>query len=71
MDSFKNMVPQTALVLRNGGQLSVPSENLCIGDVVLVKGGDRLPGDLRVIECKSFKVIVLYQIICLFICLFV
>jgi len=56
MDSFKNMVPQTALVLRDGGQHSVPSENLCIGDVVFVKGGDRLPGDVRVVECKSFKV---------------
>lgn len=54
------MVPQTALVLRDGGQHTVPSENLCVGDVVQIKGGDRLPGDIRVVECKSFKVIDLY-----------
>ncbi|XP_020903916.1 sodium/potassium-transporting ATPase subunit alpha-B isoform X1 [Exaiptasia diaphana] len=56
MDSFKNMVPEEAHVLRDGGQHTVPSEDLCIGDVVYVKGGDRLPGDLRVMEAKSFKV---------------
>ncbi|KAK3724319.1 hypothetical protein QZH41_001815 [Actinostola sp. cb2023] len=56
MESFKHMVPQDANVLRSGGRHTVPSEKLVLGDIVYVKGGDRLPGDLRVIECKSFKV---------------
>ncbi|XP_031562163.1 sodium/potassium-transporting ATPase subunit alpha-like isoform X2 [Actinia tenebrosa] len=56
MDSFKNMVPQEATVLRDGGKHTLDSEKLVVGDVVFVKGGDRLPGDIRIIECKSFKV---------------
>lgn len=43
-------------MLRDGGKHTVDSEKLVIGDVVFVKGGDRLPGDIRVIEAKSFKV---------------
>ncbi|EDO40680.1 predicted protein [Nematostella vectensis] len=56
MESFKNLVPQEANVLRSGGRKTVGAENLVIGDVVSVKGGDRLPGDIRILECKSFKV---------------
>ena len=35
----------TALVRRDGGEAILPVEELVIGDVVLVKPGDRLPVD--------------------------
>nr|AEH68840.1 putative Na+/K+-ATPase alpha subunit [Macrotritopus defilippi] len=56
MDSFKNMVPQYAVVLRNGEKLNVHAEDLVVGDVVDVKFGDRVPADIRVINAHSFKV---------------
>ncbi|CAG0914554.1 unnamed protein product [Notodromas monacha] len=56
MDSFKNMVPQYALVHRDGQKLTVRAEELVVGDVVDVKFGDRIPADLRVIEARAFKV---------------
>ncbi|GAB1598693.1 sodium/potassium-transporting ATPase subunit alpha-B-like [Argonauta hians] len=56
MDSFKNMVPQYAVVLRNGEKLNVHAEDLVVGDVVDVKFGDRVPADIRVISAHSFKV---------------
>ena len=56
MESFKKLVPQEAIVLRNGDKISVNAVNLVVGDVVFVKAGDRIPADLRIIEARSFKV---------------
>ncbi|XP_076050682.1 sodium/potassium-transporting ATPase subunit alpha isoform X3 [Oratosquilla oratoria] len=56
MESFKNMVPQYAIVLREGEKINVQAEALCIGDIVEVKFGDRIPADIRVIEARGFKV---------------
>jgi len=56
MESFKNLVPQYALVRRNGEKITIPALELTLGDVVEVKFGDRLPADLRVVEARQFKV---------------
>jgi len=56
MESFANMVPQYALVLREGEKVNLKAEDLAIGDVIEVKFGDRIPADIRVVECKGFKV---------------
>jgi len=56
MDSFKNMVPQYALCIRDGEKLNLKADELTIGDVIEVKFGDRMPADMRVVEARSFKV---------------
>ncbi|XP_065207094.1 sodium/potassium-transporting ATPase subunit alpha isoform X4 [Planococcus citri] len=56
MDSFKNLVPQFALVIRQGEKLTLRAEDIVVGDVVEVKFGDRIPADVRIIECRGFKV---------------
>lgn len=56
MESFKNLVPQYALVLRDGQKQTVKAEEICKGDVVEVKFGDRVPADIRIIEARGFKV---------------
>ncbi|XP_075678682.1 sodium/potassium-transporting ATPase subunit alpha-B-like isoform X2 [Dermatophagoides pteronyssinus] len=56
MDSFKNMIPQYATVIRNGVKMTVSVEEVVLGDLVEVKGGDRIPADLRVIYAAGFKV---------------
>merc|ERR1711983_617387 len=56
MESFKNLVPQYALIIRNGEKIEIKAEELTIGDIVEAKFGDRVPADLRVIECRNFKV---------------
>jgi len=56
MESFKNLVPQQALVIRNGEKQSVVARELVLGDIVEVKGGDRIPADIRVISASSMKV---------------
>jgi sodium/potassium-transporting ATPase subunit alpha len=56
MESFKNLVPQFALVIRNNEKLNVRAEELVVGDMVEIKFGDRVPADVRVISAHGFKV---------------
>ena len=56
MESFKNLVPQYAIVRRNGEKITVKAAELTLGDIVEIKFGDRVPTDLRVIEARGFKV---------------
>ncbi|XP_023103617.2 sodium/potassium-transporting ATPase subunit alpha-4 isoform X3 [Felis catus] len=56
MESFKNMVPQQALVIRDGEKIQINVENVVVGDLVEVKGGDRIPADLRLISAQGCKV---------------
>ena len=56
MESFKNMVPQYAVVVREGLKQTMKAEEICIGDIVEVKFGDRIPADIRIIEARGFKV---------------
>jgi len=54
--SFKNMVPQQALAIRGGEKKAVLARTLVLGDIVEVKGGDRIPADLRIIQSSNMKV---------------
>merc|ERR1711892_224895 len=56
MESFGSMVPQYALVIRDGEKLTIEAQYLTVGDIVEVKFGDRVPADIRVLEARSFKV---------------
>merc|ERR1719230_508178 len=51
-----NLVPQYAVVRRNGEKITVKAAELTLGDIVEIKFGDRVPADLRVIEARGFKV---------------
>uniref|UniRef100_A0AAR2LVV6 Sodium/potassium-transporting ATPase subunit alpha n=1 Tax=Pygocentrus nattereri TaxID=42514 RepID=A0AAR2LVV6_PYGNA len=56
MDSFKNMVPQQAMVIREGEKRQINAEEVVLGDLVEIKGGDRIPADLRIISSSGCKV---------------
>ncbi|XP_053480787.1 sodium/potassium-transporting ATPase subunit alpha-3b [Ictalurus furcatus] len=56
MESFKNMVPQQALVIREGEKMQINAEEVVAGDLVEVKGGDRIPADLRITSSHGCKV---------------
>ncbi len=55
MESFKNLVPQFATVIRNGQTLTIPAEEVVVGDIIEVKGGDRIPADIRIIKGINFQ----------------
>uniref|UniRef100_A0A8B9KN52 Sodium/potassium-transporting ATPase subunit alpha n=1 Tax=Astyanax mexicanus TaxID=7994 RepID=A0A8B9KN52_ASTMX len=54
--SFKNLVPQQALVIRDGQKNQINANLLVVGDLVEIKGGDRVPADIRVITSQGCKV---------------
>lgn len=56
MDSFKDMVPQYGIVIRNGVKKDIKAAEMVVGDIVDVKFGDRVPADIRIISGHGFKV---------------
>lgn len=54
--AIRGMLAPEALVLRDGRQISLPADNLVPGDVVLLKAGDRVPADLRLLDCHSLEI---------------
>ena len=43
-------------VLREGQTLQIPSQDLVVGDVVLLASGDKVPADLRLMKVRNLQV---------------
>jgi len=56
MEKFRALVPERASVIRDGVTSLVPSEDLVVGDIILLKSGDKIPADCRLIHVESMKV---------------
>lgn len=56
MESFKNLVPQYATVIRSGMKRKIPVDEVVIGDLIEVSYGDRIPADFRITRASQFKV---------------
>nr|XP_042140854.1 potassium-transporting ATPase alpha chain 2 isoform X1 [Peromyscus maniculatus bairdii] len=56
MASFSKMIPQQALVIRDSEKKIIPAEQLVVGDVVEIKGGDQIPADIRLVSSQGCKV---------------
>ncbi|WP_347331004.1 cation-translocating P-type ATPase [Marinimicrobium locisalis] len=50
-----SMSRSQCLVLRDGATITLDSEQLVPGDVVLLQAGDKVPADLRLLESKSLR----------------
>jgi Cd2+/Zn2+-exporting ATPase len=48
-----DLVPKTALVERNGATAEMPAETLVLGDIILVRPGDRIAADGTIVEGSS------------------
>lgn len=56
MDSFKKMVPAMATVIRDGVRIQIPADEVVIGDLAEIRLGDKIPADIRLIECQALRV---------------
>jgi len=56
LQSIRNMLSSEAVVVRQGSHETVPTTALVPGDVVVIRAGDRIPADLRVIEAHNLRV---------------
>lgn len=48
--ALMGLAPKTAMIERNGRELEVPIEEVVVGDIVLVRPGEKLPVDGEVVE---------------------
>ncbi len=56
IEALQEMAAATSKVLRDGAIVSVKSEELVVGDMVLLEAGDSVPADCRIIESASLKI---------------
>ena len=56
LDGIRNLLSLRTYVLRSGQRLEIPAEELVIGDVVLMRAGDKIPADVRLISASNFEV---------------
>ena len=56
IEALQEMSKAQSKVLRDGHQISIPSEDLVVGDVIILEAGDAVPADARIIECASMKI---------------
>jgi len=54
--ALKKMSAPNAQVIRDGRQISVPSRELVVGDLVLMEAGNFVPADVRLFESFNLKV---------------
>jgi len=55
IEALQEMSAATSKVLRDGKIVQVKSEDLVVGDVVLLEAGDAVPADGRLLESASLK----------------
>ena len=51
--ALMGLTPKTALILRGGGEISIPIDDVLPGDLVVVKPGEKIPVDAVVSEGRS------------------
>lgn len=54
--ALQEIAGATSKVLRDGQHLTIRSEEIVPGDIIILEAGDAVPADARIIECASMKV---------------
>lgn len=56
IEALQEMAAATSKVLRDGTQQVIKSEDLVVGDIILLEAGDSVPADVRLIESASLQI---------------
>ncbi|PKM74205.1 MAG: ATPase [Firmicutes bacterium HGW-Firmicutes-16] len=56
LEALQEMASATSKILRNGRISVIKSEDIVVGDVVVLEAGDAVPADGRIIESNSLKI---------------
>ena len=56
VEALQKMSAATTKTLRDGKVENIKSEDLVVGDVILLDAGDAIPADCRIFECASMKI---------------
>ena len=56
IEALQEMSAATSKVMRDGKVQVVPSEDLVVGDIILLEAGDAVPADARILESASLQI---------------
>ncbi|HEY7321563.1 MAG TPA: cation-translocating P-type ATPase [Candidatus Binatia bacterium] len=56
LEALRQMAAPTATTLRDGEEVVVPARNIVPGDVILVRSGDKVSADARLIEAVNVQI---------------
>lgn len=56
IEAIREMLAPNANVIRDGQSVVIPAKLLVKGDIVLIKSGDKVPADLRLLGSKNLQV---------------
>jgi Ca2+-transporting ATPase len=56
LDALQQMAAPTATVVRDGQSQQVPARDLVPGDLIVLKAGDKIPADGRLVESHNLKI---------------
>ncbi len=56
IEALSDMVPEKAIVLRNGQNITIAVAEIVPGDIVQLAAGDRVPADMRLIQQKNLYI---------------
>lgn len=56
LEALKNLSSPRALVIRDGKQQRIAGREVVVDDIIMIREGDRIPADARVISCENLSV---------------
>ncbi|MBD3282131.1 MAG: HAD-IC family P-type ATPase [Candidatus Portnoybacteria bacterium] len=56
LSKLKKAVRDKAIVIRNGKEKEISQNHVIMGDIIVLKAGDKVPADARIIENYSLKI---------------
>ena len=56
IEALQEMSKAQSKVIRDGKQITIASEDLVVGDIIILEAGDSVPADARILECASMKI---------------
>jgi len=56
LQKLKKLSEHTAIVVREGREREISSKEIVVGDIIVLKAGNRVPSDLRIIEASELQI---------------
>ncbi len=56
IEALQEIAAATSKVVRDGKIVTVKSEDVVVGDIIVLEAGDSVPADCRIVECASLKI---------------
>ncbi len=56
IEALRRMAALTATVIRDGEEMEIPARDLAPGDIILLRAGDVVPADARLVEAVNLQV---------------